>query len=442
MWSVGELVVLSDIHLATEKGTGLFQADNELADCLCWVLEKTRDGVIVLAGDVLDYLVLNNENAVTGFKDLSERTQAIIDCHPEVFRALSELAKSPRHHLVIMGGHHDSELIFPTVQETVERRFGISFTNPSIRWLVQGEALQVRVGNAVVLVEHGNVLDPWNRVDHAALQGAFSLASRNLSEVSDYQPPLGSRLVLELLNELRCSFRWIDCLKPETETVLPLIRYFASRTQKKLIFHLADDHLSMKTFAVNKKIMNSPNLEKLYKGDKEAENTPKDQAFKAWVNAVYEDEKVTFAKERKENNLIEKLRLVSAQDTFFDISKPDDSVRHLWPIFERGTDLVIHGHTHAAKAYAVGGGFYINTGTWDQLLPLPGSCQSDDVWRDFLDLLQQDEVESFRRPTFARVRQSREPDVTIAALLEWQGRPEILAERRFSDRKTGWQKEG
>jgi UDP-2,3-diacylglucosamine pyrophosphatase LpxH len=443
MWAVGELIVLSDIHLATERGTGLFQADAELADCLRWILAETRDSVTVLAGDILDFLVRTNGNTITGFNHLSERTQAIIDHHREVFEALGKLSQSPRHRLVIMGGNHDPELIFPTVQETVERHFGISFTNPSIRWLVQGEALRLCVGNAVVLVEHGNVLDPWNRINHAALQGAFSLASRNLSDVSDYQPPPGSRLVLEVVNELRRSFRWIDCLKPETETVLPLLRHFASWTQQRLIFRLADDYLSMKTFAINKKIMNSRNPEKLYKGEKEAENTPKDQAFRAWVNAVYEEERLILGNEKKESKLIEKLRLVSAQDTFFDIKKPDDSVPYLQPIFERGADLVIHGHTHAAKAYAVEGGFYLNTGTWGQLLPLPKSYESDDAWQIFLELLRQDKVESFRRPTFARVQQNQKQDVTTAALLEWQRQgPKTLAARRFSDRKTGWQKEG
>jgi UDP-2,3-diacylglucosamine pyrophosphatase LpxH len=442
MWNVEELFILSDLHLAAERGVGLFQADAELADCLCWILKEARDSVIVLAGDVLDFLVLSAGSPITAFDGLGERTREIIECHSEVFEALAGLAQSSRHRLIMMGGNHDPELIFPAVQEEIERRLGMSFINPTIRWLVHGEALRVRVGNAIVLIEHGNALDPWNRIDHAALQIAFSLASRNFSDASDYQPPPGSSLVLEVMNELRDRYHWIDCLKPETESVLPLLQHFASPSQQRLIFNLADNYLSMKTFALNKKIDNSRNPERLYKGEKEAEDSPKDRAFNEWVGAVYEQQRLTPGNKRTADRLIGKLRLVSAQDAFFESDKPDGTILYLKPIFEGGADLVVHGHTHSAKAYPVESGFYLNTGTWGQLLRLPKSDESEGVWQGFLDRLRTNDVESFRRPTFARIRHLQEKNVTSAALLEWQNRgAKTLAARRFLDRRTGWQKE-
>jgi hypothetical protein len=210
-----------------------------------------------------------------------------------VFDALSGLAQSPSHRLVIMGGNHDPELIFPAVREAVERRLGVGFMNPGVCWLVHGEALRLRVGDAVVLAEHGNSLDPWNRIDHAALQSALSLASRNLSDVSDYQPPPGSRLVLEVVNVLRKDYGWVDCLKPETEAVLPLLWHFSTPAQRCLIFNLADEYLSMKVFAHNLDKRRNP--ERLYKGEKEAEDSQKDRAFREWVDAVHEEERLTGA---------------------------------------------------------------------------------------------------------------------------------------------------
>ena len=56
MWDVEELFVLSDLHLASERNSGLFRSDVELADCLRWILKETRDSVTILAGDVLDFL--------------------------------------------------------------------------------------------------------------------------------------------------------------------------------------------------------------------------------------------------------------------------------------------------------------------------------------------------------------------------------------------------
>lgn len=440
MWNVEDMFVLSDLHLAAERNVGLFQSDTELAACLRWIFKDTRNSLTVLAGDVLDFLVLSNGNTKLDFAHLGDHTRHIMEHHPEVFGALADLAHSPHHQLVFMGGNHDSELIFPSVQEAIELRLGGDLNHPPVRWLVHGEALCVSVGQAVVLIEHGNVLDPWNRINHAALQSAFSLASRNLSGGDDYQPPPGSKLVLEVLSQLRSSFPWVDCLKPETEAVLPLLWHFASWQQQKLIFNLADDYLSMKVFALNRKIGNARDPERLYRGEKEPENSPRDQAFKDWTDAIHEQQRLTLGEGKREDKLIQKLRTVSAHDTFFDVDSPDDSVTYLQPIFQGGTDLVIHGHTHSAKACVVEGGLYINTGTWGQLLRLPQSYEGDETWQGFLNHLRKNEVECFRRPTFARVRREPKQDVTTAALLEWQQQPKILTTRRFTNRQSGWQR--
>lgn len=439
MWDVEELFVLSDLHLAAERDVGLFRADAELADCLRWILTKTRDSVTVLAGDVLDFLVVQDGQSETNFETLGERTRGILEHHEEVFEAMGDLVRSPHHRLVIMGGNHDPEFIFPSVQEAIEQRLGLDGVGPTVRWLVQGEALRVRVGGAVVLVEHGNALDPWNRINHAALQSALSLVSRNLSNVSDYQPPPGSRVVLEVANDLRGSYRWIDCLKPENETILPLLWHFASWKQKQLLFYLANDYLSMKTVALVQKIGNWRSPDRLYKGEHELENSPADRGFKEWVDVVYEWQRLMLAPSGRDRRLIEKLRTVSARDTFFELEEPDGSAAYLRPVFEGGADLVIHGHTHSAKACVVEGGFYINTGTWGQLIRLPKSYEGDEVWEEFLDLLGTNEVDSFCRPTFARVRRAQGREETEAALLEWRrGGPYTLSSRRFSDRQTGW----
>jgi metallophosphoesterase superfamily enzyme len=58
MWSSEEVFVLSDLHLAAENGEGLFQADADLASCLNWIRSETSGSTVVLAGDVLDYLVI------------------------------------------------------------------------------------------------------------------------------------------------------------------------------------------------------------------------------------------------------------------------------------------------------------------------------------------------------------------------------------------------
>jgi UDP-2,3-diacylglucosamine pyrophosphatase LpxH len=438
MWNVEELYVLSDLHLSAERDTGTFQSDAELAECLRWILIETRYSLLVLAGDALDLLAPDDGDAETDFNRPAEQMRKIIEYHPQVFEALSNLARSPRHGLIIMSGDRDPELIFPSVQEVVERRLGTDLVGPAVRWVVHGEALHLKVGDAVVLVEHGSTLDPCNRINHVALQLAFSLTSRNLPDISEYRPPLGGRLALEVGRELRSDYPWVDCLKPETEATLPLLWHVASPGQRKSLLNLADEYLSMKAFAHNKK--NSHHPDKLYLGEKEAEDSPRERAFRGWVDAVYQQQSSTHA--TTDDHLTEKLRAVSGQGTLFEVEKSGGSDKYLQPMFECGADLIIHGHTRAAKAYMVGRGLYLNTGTWGQFLRLPRSGQGNEAWQDFLRLLRENRVKSFRRPTLARVRHLPAKRVTTAALLEWQ-QPgaQVLCERRFTGRQTGWHKE-
>jgi len=439
MWEVSEIFVLSDLHLAAERNAGLFQADIALADCLRWIRSETQNSAVVLAGDILDYLVPEGANLVYESKQLYTRTSEILEHHPEVFDALARLATSPLYSLVLLGGNHDPEMIFPMVQETIERRLGINSINPGIRWLVQGEALRVRVGDATVMIEHGNVLDPWNRIDHARLQAVSSLASRNLFDADLYQPPLGSRMVLEVVNALRKDYHWVDFLKPETEAVVPLLWQLASWSQKRSLFNLVDEYLSMKVVAFNRKVSNAHHPERLYLGDKENEDLTSDQAFKSWVRDIHEDQRLTLGNGHWPKKLVDKMQLVSARDTFFDIDAPDDSAQYLTPVFDNGADCIIHGHTHSAKLNKVPGGLYLNTGTWGQLLSLPKSYDDTSVWEQFLERLGNDDVTGFTRPTLARVKYSASTNSTSAALLEWQNpAPKVLAERHFTGRQLGW----
>lgn len=449
MWNVKELFVLSDLHLTTERNFGLFQADQELADCLDWVLKETEDSVIVLAGDFFDFLVPRTGNGDCREKlNFECRTKQIIEHHPEVFQALTNLVQSGRHRLVVMGGDHDAELAFPEVQEAVERRLGVDFANPVIRWMVQGEGFNLSVGNAVTMIEHGNALSPWNRVDYASLQSDCALASRNLLPFARYERSLGDRLALEVMTPLMDKHRWIDWLKPATDITLPLLWPFGSISERDKISQLGDAYSSMREFAINRKLSNARTAELLYQGEREAETTRKDEIFEDWVRTAFRYVRTVQENNNQTDNiredpkLTEELPGISSRDDFFDTDKPDELVNYLEPIFESGTDLIIHGHTHSAKACLLKGGFYINTGTWGQLLQLPKSNQSEHDWSAFLNRLRTNDVSSLRRPTFARVKHAPQQDVTIASLHEWKSAgPTSLATYKFSHRQTGWQKE-
>ena len=435
MWTINELIVFNDLHLAPERNTCSFHLDEELADCLRWVLAETQDCVVVLAGDVFDFLTSNNCAPQNGFARFSCHSRQIIEHHPEIFDALTRLAQSPQHTLVFMSGECDAELLIPDVQEIIEQRLGFTSPNVSIRWLVQDKALRIQVGPAVVLIEHGNTFDPWNRLDHAALQTTLSLASRNLpeprmdEESRQTQEPLGRQLTSKVINYMRNRHHWLDCLKPVNESILPLLWPLASQPEQKIILELAGDYESMKTEAALRKQSNSPNPATLYQGEKEADDSPVDHIFKDWIDSIYSLR--DGAKPSSKSKMIENIKLISNHDSFFQIEQPDNTSKYLQPMFNGGADLIIHGHTRAAKICTLDCGVYINTGAWSELIQLPRSEESNGVWQEFLERLKTNDVDRVARPTLAHVyyEQGSWP---AGSLVEWSSAgPETLATRHL-----------
>lgn len=436
MWTIDELIVFSDWHLAPQRNTGSFQLDEDLADCLRWVLTETQDCIIVLAGDVFDFLTANNCAPQNGFARFTCHTRQIIEHHPEIFDALARLAQSPGHTLAFMSGECDAELMLPDVQEIIEQRLGFASPNGSVGWLMRDEALRMQVGSAVVLIEHGNTFDPWNRVDHAALQSTISLASRNLpeplmDEESRQTPdPLGRQLTSKVINYMRRRHQWLDCLKPVNESILPLLWPLASQPEQKIILELAGDYESMKTEAALRKFSNTPNPAALYQGEKEADHSPADLTFKDWIDSIYaqrEDAKAS-------SKMIESVRLIANHDSLFEIEQPDDTSKYLQPMFNGGADLIIHGHTRAAKICTLDSGVYINTGAWNQSIQLPASHESNRVWQEFLERLKTNNVVRVARPTLAHVYHER-GSWPVAALVKWSSAgPETLATRHLKTR--------
>jgi hypothetical protein len=147
--------------------------------------------------------------------------------------------------------------------------------------------------------------------------------------------------------------------------------------------------------------------------------------------------------------LIKKLRRIARTNTFFNIEEPDAATYdNLAFLIQKGTDLIVHGHTHSAKANRVRvrtkdghrDGLYLNSGTWARLMVLPEHDDEEGIWSRFVDGLKRGEAASFERHTFVRVRFDGRK--TMASLCEWKdGGPENLAVYRFHPEQHGWEKE-
>jgi UDP-2,3-diacylglucosamine pyrophosphatase LpxH len=442
MLEAKELIVLSDIHLGPEFGKGLFRADKELVNCLNWILENKDNCYVVLAGDIFDFLVLGEDEEVSDFHNLDKveiRIENIVKIHPKVFDAFAKLANSPNHQLLFIAGNHDPEVVFPEVQSCIERR--LSDTNrPITKWTVHGESLRIKVGLANVLIEHGNLFDKFNRVDHKGLREVLSLKNRGFSvnEKGYYDPPFGSKLVLEHINPIRKDFPWLDYLKPLKEAVYPMIRELTTIKQKISFLRAIKDFLWLVSEDELSKFRSNWNREEAYRSSK-------DDKFSEWLNKEldkqYQSECRGVFLKSDDSELI--TELISNWKDISDISLHDSAYEAVSFILNQNPNLVITGHTHQAKIYPIDKGLYINTGTWGQLLQTPQKDDSKEVWGNFIENLKAGPKwidNSFSRLTFANIKFDSNTDTTTASLIEWKKTmPDILATWSWNSTLNNWE---
>ena len=428
MESVQDVIVISDLHLSSdEPRQGLFGADEALEQFLLSVVEGTHRCTVVLNGDILDFLFAESRPGLDAGK-LEQETQAIIDSHRAVFNALGKLACSPNHSLIILSGNHDPELIFPAMQREIESALAINGQRPHVRWLVYGEALALEVGHVRALIEHGDRLDSWNEIDRDKLSSAASLGSRGLIAYHEYLPPLGSQLVSEHLLGLRKDFPWVELLKPEREAMLPLLRFLTSLREK--VESSAVLGLYFEAEAKSRLTKLRQNFDAATRFRKEEQGEPSiGEKIKAMAQTVMEARRET-----KRAELVKQLQEAARTDTFFKEDAPDGAyAEDLEFLLRNGADLLIHGHTHSAKAYRVADGMYFNSGTWARLLRLPDADARRAEWDKFLKSIETKSYKVLERPTYVRVKLEA-GGATTAALHLWP-QDEPLVRWRFTKRQ-------
>ena len=77
------------------------------------------------------------------------------------------------------------------------------------------------VGNSRIFCTHGNEVDPWNYVRYESLSKVARRlnAGRSLTQ-SEWEPNAGTKMVKEIMNEVKRKYAWIDLLKPETQAAV------------------------------------------------------------------------------------------------------------------------------------------------------------------------------------------------------------------------------
>lgn len=426
--------VISDLHLGGKPGMQMCRARNAklLASFIEWVHKRHIEGStpvhLVLNGDVVDFLAESYEDryeAFTASEETSCRKLMRImnedkDCVP-IFNALAALAAQDGARLTILLGNHDIELSFPVVRRELLERIG----NRRVAIIYDNEGLSM--GN--LLIEHGNRYDSWNYIDHDQLRAYRSLLSRN-DKRARFDPPPGSALVVDVINQLKDIYPFIDLLKPEDDAALPLLRALAKPSAKILRAKRDAAHKWLEKVArqgldalkqgrggnlsARAETSSEPNTDDLEveEPDKESDlsvrsndELPPPTALEA-LNRIEQTDKLLEEMDALDSNASQvgcldwveaTLRILTADfrsqnkkiinlhkalkayhrwnpnhlDVNTEKSEYIDSAEHS---AKNGYKVIIYGHTHLMKKVKLRSGeCYINTGTWADLMFLPSS---------------------------------------------------------------------
>jgi UDP-2,3-diacylglucosamine pyrophosphatase LpxH len=425
------LFVISDLHLGGHPhvtnvdeplGSQICHSYQELTNFINWVRTQANgDGSVelVVNGDIVDFLMEDNYGGASSASPWSadealvlkklqliiERTRSNGTYGP--FEAMAALLKDGQC-LTFLLGNHDVELSLPAVRRYLEQQMQ---GRGHFRFIYDGEAY-VR---GDLLIEHGNRYDPWNIVDHSALRQERSLLSRGLGKrmqqrVSGaFVPPPGSFMVINVINEIKHRYRFVDLLKPETEAVLPILLAVHSNLQHVLAAALQmysqsdneflsaaepmlDGQLSARgsTGEVSleaslRRVLGdeAPSLFPVETGQGEelgvADAWRSLQELSANIGTFLDDAQGLFA-DKAVAARDELLRVALAawrgklsRDESKEVTPYRDAVQEL--ANEGGFNCVVFGHTHLRKqeTIEVNGRSvtYINTGTWTDTMQIP-----------------------------------------------------------------------
>lgn len=355
---------------------------------------------LVINGDFVDFLAEADEPATERndavFVPLSSPTSALEklskiadEYYPELFAALAAIVSSGNV-LTLTSGNHDAELTYPTLQAELRRRLG---NDVDLRL----DGRPYMFGN--VVIEHGHQYDGWNAIPPSVLAEIASTADPALA-------PPGSHLVASVMNPMKRRFPFVDLLKPERETVIPILLAFSFGEVRKdvgRVLRLAararlrqssiDTSLAFHPISGRGTVAPEDDL-----SDEDRLNQLLDEALGEERHAEFEAatsegagrgfrpvartgrETVAmlssiFATSKRYEALYEALKVVQRDLSFIEEVEHDERVvAACVPHAAAGrTTFVVMGHTHLKKRHVemVPNLTYLNTGTWADLIPFP-----------------------------------------------------------------------
>ena len=421
-----ELYVVSDLHLGGPSDFQIFNSGAELAALINHLRASAADKRIALLvnGDFVDFLAeqpaahFDPSGAITKLNRIVEDP-----AFKPVFTALKRFTNTKNRTLVLTLGNHDLELALPWVRtrlleiltdgkEAAYGRVVLSF---------DGSGFPCRVGKATVLSVHGNEVDAWNVADYERIR-RFGVEVSHGRPIDSWIPNAGSQLVIDVMNDLKRKYPFVDLLKPETQAAVPTLLALAPDQHDKLraigatVRRLAWDAFKRRTGFLG--AADEDELPGRTAGaadmftTRPASSSSGPPAAELLDRAAYADLLLDGASEKYHDG-VDPMSLLSSdelggylgltsaifklirgeetsevlrealedvhKDRSFDPTAEDDTFRLLDESVGTGFDFLIAGHTHLVRALERknGRGYYFNSGTWARLIKLEDRALRD-----------------------------------------------------------------
>jgi len=439
-----EIYVISDLHMGGEVGFQILKETNRLAGFIGWVAEQrpNESVALILNGDILDTLA---ENELHGYVAIENATKIVERIMKDksfigIWNALADFVKKKNRTLIFILGNHDLELAFPQVQRLIRKHLADNdlTAQARIEFSTIGAGYACRVGNATIYCTHGNEVDEWNFTRYEDLSKASRRlsAGRSLGQ-SEWRPSAGTKMVRDVMNEVKLKYRWVDLLKPEMSAAVSVLTVLdpsvlgkltsvaALLTESKMEKAEADARLSGGSVSAARQSVMSVEADSLL-GSKLLEAIDSGTGAGALsADAMLQQaernlhKKPTFQPIAQETTLgrwqyyIDRLMGIEPEealrravidwikdDQSFAFDNHDETFNRISNTVSPDIDIIITGHTHLARSISrAGRRHYFNTGTWIRLMKFTDDMLKDtDSFRPIYRVLVKGNIESIDDP--------------------------------------------
>jgi UDP-2,3-diacylglucosamine pyrophosphatase LpxH len=437
-----ELHVVSDLHLGGSAGFQIFdngERFERMVDSLRAHVPTERVG-IVINGDFVDFLAepggtyFDPHTAVRKLNRIAEDPGFV-----PVWRALRKFVRTPNRVLAITLGNHDLELALPWIREELLNLLAANDDSARgrIHFAFDGAGFSCTVGPARVLCVHGNEADTINVTDYEQLRriGRDVLHGRASQA---WKSNAGTRLVIEVMNDIKQKYPFVDLLKPEVEAVIPtLVALDPGQLQK--IVDIISPVLRFGWDSLRKTagFLQAPEANALDDEKQSAEvtsvNSIVKQAFAQigtteegdFTERLFDEVEDRYRRNERPLDLIasdereqylgyfnaarsllkgkeksEILRIALdklSNDQRFEVSYEDSTFKRLDKLIGPEIDFVIAGHTHMERAIVRkrGPGVYFNSGTWARRIRFtPEMLKTSEHFRQIFGALSAGKLEA------------------------------------------------